>query len=96
MTVDLNENKFTGPLCSTFSGHVVQLSKQKFSSNVIEKVIFQSLYLRPNISNASQSMRMADAHWQRQMVHELLMNPADMEILLKDPFANYVVQTAVC
>jgi hypothetical protein len=41
-------------------------------------------------------MRMADAHWQRQMVHELLMNPADMEVLLKDPFANYVVQTAVC
>jgi hypothetical protein len=40
-------------------------------------------------------MRMADAHWQRLMVIELLKDPHQMEGLLRDPFANYVVQTAV-
>jgi hypothetical protein len=37
--LDLNDASFTNPLCLNFSGQVAPLSKQKFSSNVIEKCI---------------------------------------------------------
>ena len=37
--LDLAEDRFTVPLCHMFVGHVVELSTQKFSSNVIEKCI---------------------------------------------------------
>lgn len=37
--LDLNEPTFTTPMCEGFSGKIVELSKQKFSSNVIEKCI---------------------------------------------------------
>lgn len=36
--VDLNEMQFSEPLILQFRGRVCELSKQKFSSNVIEKV----------------------------------------------------------
>ncbi|KAF2826376.1 ARM repeat-containing protein [Ophiobolus disseminans] len=37
--LDLNDPKFTTPMCEGFQGKIVELSKQKFSSNVIEKCI---------------------------------------------------------
>jgi hypothetical protein len=37
--LDLNDAAFTTPMCEGFQGKVVELSKQKFSSNVIEKCI---------------------------------------------------------
>ena len=37
--VDLNEPSFTNPLCYSFQTRVVELSKHKFSSNVVEKCI---------------------------------------------------------
>ena len=37
--LDLNDPSFTNPLCLGFQGKVNELSKQKFSSNVIEKCI---------------------------------------------------------
>lgn len=37
--LDLNEMSFTTPLCLNFQGHISELSKQKFSSNVIEKCV---------------------------------------------------------
>jgi hypothetical protein len=37
--LDLNDPAFTTPMCEGFQGKVVELSKQKFSSNVIEKCI---------------------------------------------------------
>ncbi|KAF9731880.1 RNA-binding protein [Paraphaeosphaeria minitans] len=37
--LDLNEMSFTTPLCLNFQGHIAELSKQKFSSNVIEKCV---------------------------------------------------------
>lgn len=37
--LDLNEPSFTTPLCLNFQGHIAELSKQKFSSNVIEKCV---------------------------------------------------------
>ncbi|USP80471.1 uncharacterized protein yc1106_07745 [Curvularia clavata] len=37
--LDLNEASFTTPMCQGFQGKICELSKQKFSSNVIEKCI---------------------------------------------------------
>jgi len=37
--LDLNEPTFTTPMCKSFQGKISELSKQKFSSNVIEKCI---------------------------------------------------------
>ncbi|KAF2810643.1 uncharacterized protein BDZ99DRAFT_386224 [Mytilinidion resinicola] len=75
--LDLNEADFTQPLCMGFRGQVAALSKQKFSSNVIEKCI-----------------RVADMNTKRMMIDELL-HPDELEKLLRDNFANYVVQTAL-
>lgn len=53
------------------------MSKQKFSSNVIEKCI-----------------RTGSLEAKRVLVNEI-MDPIDLEQLLRDSFANYVVQTAM-
>jgi hypothetical protein len=37
--LDLNDHAFTAPMCQGFQGKIAELSKQKFSSNVIEKCI---------------------------------------------------------
>lgn len=76
--VDLAEPQFTEPLCQTFLGNISALSKQKFSSNVIEKCI-----------------RTADPHVQRAFVREMLGPNNELERMLRDSFANYVVQTAM-
>ncbi|KAL1583038.1 hypothetical protein WHR41_08483 [Cladosporium halotolerans] len=74
--LDLNDQRFIEPLCKHFKGIVVQLSKQKFSSNVIEKCI-----------------RVAGDESRRALIQEI--TPAqELEKLLRDSFANYVVQTA--
>ncbi len=75
--LDLNEQAFTNPLCAAFRGNVSALSKQKFSSNVIEKCI-----------------RVSEDLARRALIEEL-MHPSELEKLLRDPFANYVVQTAM-
>ncbi|KAF2478649.1 hypothetical protein BDY17DRAFT_55974 [Neohortaea acidophila] len=75
--LDLNEPMFTEPLCRSFAGNIAFLSKQKFSSNVIEKCI-----------------RSAGPDTRRILIHEI-SSPQDMERLLRDSFANYVVQTAM-
>ncbi|KAI9713362.1 MAG: hypothetical protein M1812_006640 [Candelaria pacifica] len=75
--LDLNEPAFTDPLCHGFRGHIPALSKQKFSSNVIEKCL-----------------RTADPSTKRMMIEEML-NPNELEKMLRDSFANYVVQTAM-
>lgn len=75
--LDLDDVKYTRPLCRSFSGKVAALSKQKFSSNVIEKCI-----------------RVADPETKSLMINELLMGN-ELERMLRDSFANYVVQTAL-
>lgn len=75
--LDLNEPSFTNPLCATFGGNIPQLSKQKFSSNVIEKCL-----------------RTADNYMKREMIEEFLAGN-ELEKMLRDSFANYVVQTAM-
>ncbi|KAK5172601.1 uncharacterized protein LTR77_002721 [Saxophila tyrrhenica] len=75
--LDLTEPCFTEPLCHSFQGKVVHLSKQKFSSNVIEKCI-----------------RCASRDTKRMLIQEILP-PFELEKLLRDNYANYVVQTAL-
>lgn len=75
--VDLQEVAFTNPLCYSFQGHIPLLSKQKFSSNVIEKCL-----------------RGAEPLVARMMIEEML-NSNELEKMLRDSFANYVVQTAL-
>ena len=75
--LDLGEPAFTEPLCRSFLTKISVLSRQKFSSNVIEKGI-----------------RTADDETKRLMVSEML-NSIELEKMLRDSFANYVVQTAM-
>jgi hypothetical protein len=75
--LDLGEPTFSQPLAQSFLGNVAALSRQKFSSNVIEK-----------------SIRTGDEITRRALIDEI-MNPADLEKLLRDSYANYVVQTAM-
>lgn len=75
--LDLDELNYTRPLCLSFCGKVAALSKQKFSSNVIEKCI-----------------RVADLETKSTMINELLIGN-ELERMLRDSFANYVVQTAL-
>lgn len=76
--LDLNEPVFTEPLVAMFAGRVGQLSRQKFSSNVIEKCL-----------------RCAQEPSKDMLIEEMLATPAELERLLRDSFANYVVQTAL-
>jgi hypothetical protein len=75
--LDLNDPSFTNPMCVGFAGKVAELSKQKFSSNVIEKCI-----------------RCADLNTKRILIEEL-MDPEELEKLMRDSYGNYVIQTAL-
>ncbi len=75
--VDLAEPAFTDPLCYSFQGSIPLLSKQKFSSNVMEKCL-----------------RGAQSSVTQVMIEEML-NANELEKMLRDSFANYVVQTAL-
>ncbi|CAG8976315.1 hypothetical protein HYALB_00005721 [Hymenoscyphus albidus] len=75
--LDLNEPLFTEPLVRMFEGKVGQLSKQKFSSNVIEKCL-----------------RCSQEESKDMLINEMLQ-PAELDRLLRDSFANYVIQTAL-
>ncbi|KAA8573651.1 hypothetical protein MFRU_001g03850 [Monilinia fructicola] len=75
--LDLNEPIFTEPLVAMFAGRVPQLSKQKFSSNVIEKCL-----------------RCAQEPSKDMLIDEMLQ-PNQLDSLLRDSFANYVIQTAL-
>ncbi|KAJ5721854.1 Armadillo-like helical [Penicillium malachiteum] len=75
--LDLGEPGFTHPLVDTFRGQIPALSKQKFSSNVIEKCL-----------------RTADASFRDKMIGEMLQD-GELERMIRDSFANYVIQTAM-
>ena len=75
--VDLNEPNYTNPLCMALRPEILALSKQKFSSNVIEKCLRGAL---PEVASA--------------LIEEML-HAKDLEKLLRDPYGNYVVQTAL-
>jgi len=77
--LDLSYHNLTGGLIKKFSGHLVELSTQKFSSNVIEKCL-----------------SVADGQTRVWIIDELLHLDGDsLSTMLQDPYANYVVQTAL-
>ena len=75
--IDLNEPTFTEPAVEMFRGCIPQLSRHKFSSNVIEKCL-----------RCSQPPS-------KDMIVEELLAATEIEKLLRDSFANYVIQTAL-
>ncbi|KAL6855247.1 hypothetical protein ACO1O0_006386 [Amphichorda felina] len=75
--IDLNEPTFTEPIVAMFQGCISQLSRHKFSSNVIEKCL-----------------RCSQAPSKDMIVGEMLA-PQEIERLIRDSYANYVVQTAL-
>lgn len=75
--LDLSEPCFTEPLCQAFFGEIPALSRQKFSSNVIEKCI-----------------RCSSEATKRGLITEIMPTRV-LDKLLRDGFANYVVQTAM-
>ncbi|KAF6841318.1 RNA-binding protein [Colletotrichum musicola] len=75
--IDLNEPSFTEPIVRMFQTRIGQLSRHKFSSNVIEKCL-----------RCSQEPS-------RDMIVEELLTPGEIERLLRDSYANYVIQTAL-
>ncbi|KAK1459271.1 hypothetical protein CMEL01_02270 [Colletotrichum melonis] len=75
--IDLNEPSFTEPIVRMFQNRIGQLSRHKFSSNVIEKCL-----------RCSQEPS-------REMIVDELLNPGEIERLLRDSYANYVIQTAL-
>ena len=70
------------------------LSKQKFSSNVIEKVSSIRLAQAFISTKLDQCLRIADVDTRHHMIDELLRSH-DFDRLVDDAFANYVIQTAV-
>ncbi|PNH63697.1 hypothetical protein VD0002_g4746, partial [Verticillium dahliae] len=75
--IDLNEPAFTEPVVGMFRNRICQLSRHKFSSNVIEKLL-----------RCSQAQG-------RDMIVDELLQPGEMDRLLRDSYANYVIQTAL-
>lgn len=75
--IDLSEPCFTEPLSRSLLGNISYLSKQKFSSNVIEKCI-----------------RCSGPETRAMLIREISAS-SEIEKLLRDSFANYVVQTAM-
>ena len=75
--IDLNEPSFTEPVVAGFRGCIGELSRHKFSSNVIEKCL-----------------RCAQPP-SKDMIVEELLSPLEVERLLRDNYANYVIQTAL-
>ncbi|KAJ5267617.1 hypothetical protein N7478_010425 [Penicillium angulare] len=77
--LDLKDDDFTLPLCNLFTGSIVPLSKNKFSSNVIEKCL-KDEDVAPIIKHG--------------MIEEMFPNN-EVEKMLRDSYANYVLQTAL-
>ncbi|KAF1810936.1 ARM repeat-containing protein [Eremomyces bilateralis CBS 781.70] len=75
--LDIGEVVYTDYLCRVFVPQLPVLSRQKFSSNVIEKCI-----------------RCSSREARNDMI-EVLLNPRELESLIKDNYGNYVIQTAM-
>ncbi|XP_008790832.2 mRNA-binding protein PUF3-like [Phoenix dactylifera] len=75
--LELKDPSATAILVSQFKGHYVNLSTQKFSSNVVEKCL-----------------KFFGEDHREQIIAELLSVP-QFEQLLQDPYANYVIQSAL-
>lgn len=94
--MDLGEPELAEPMIHKFLGRIIELSMQKFSSNVIEKVCpFQIQRPIPSGLTLAQCIRVSSKETRALMVKEIV-NPPELEKLIRDSYANYVIQTAVC
>ncbi|XP_020575654.1 putative pumilio homolog 8, chloroplastic isoform X2 [Phalaenopsis equestris] len=75
--LDLNNPSTNAILLSQFKGNYVELSMQKFSSNVVEKCL-----------------KVLGEDERAKIIAELL-HKETFEQLLQDPYANYVIQSAL-
>lgn len=75
--LDLGDPKLVPQVCDKFKRSVPGLSKQKFSSNVIEKCL-----------------RTANDYTRSLLIDEMLRGH-ELDKMLRDSYANYVVQTAM-
>eukprot|EP01090_Pellita_catalonica_P002347 TRINITY_DN1193_c0_g1_i1.p1 TRINITY_DN1193_c0_g1~~TRINITY_DN1193_c0_g1_i1.p1 ORF type:complete len:858 (-),score=98.20 TRINITY_DN1193_c0_g1_i1:118-2691(-) len=75
--LDLPYPNLIAQLVKKLGGHLVELSTQKFSSNVVEKCLM--------VGNTMTRS------W---MIVELIES-GQLEMLIQDPFGNYVIQTAM-
>jgi len=87
----------TNTIKEKLSGQYVRFSKQKFSSNVVEKVIKHSKKEAESQANkASENEDNKDQEgfkdWRKIIVHELCAKADD---LISDKYGNYCLQTAL-
>lgn len=75
--LDLKNPMIIAKLASQFEGYYVNLSIQKFSSNVVEKCL-----------------KVVSEDHRAKIILELISVPR-FELLIQDPFANYVIQSAL-
>ncbi|XP_049932330.1 uncharacterized protein LOC116248757 isoform X2 [Nymphaea colorata] len=75
--IELGLSWATTHVIDQLEGHFVNLSTQKYSSNVVEKCL-----------------KMSEDEKRALIIHELIDDPR-LGQLLQDPFANYVVQSAL-
>lgn len=75
--LDLHRSQDITRIAESILGHISDLSTQKFSSNVIEKIL-----------------QVCDPPPRALIIREMLKADAWFT-LLQDPYANYVIQTAI-
>ena len=86
--LDLNDMTFTNPLCLGFRGHIAELSKQKFSSNVIEKCVrcadmdTKAVMIEEMMHEEELEKLMRDSYGNYVIQTALEFAPADICILL--------------
>merc|ERR1712223_383278 len=79
---DIGSRRTTDAVKQKMKGRYVRYAKQKFSSNVVEKVIKHSSMEPPN----------ATPNWTKSVVKELLNSSKE---LISDKYGNYCLQTAL-
>ncbi|ETO10775.1 hypothetical protein RFI_26601, partial [Reticulomyxa filosa] len=82
--LDVAPREVTDTIKEKMHGKFVRYSKQKFSSNVVEKCLKHS--------SAEVNKGIANKDWRRIIIQELLTKVAD---LITDKYANYCLQTAL-
>lgn len=82
-------------LIRRFIEPIRELSVQKFSSNVIEKVIYiRTWAIKHAYIHTSQCIRVAGKETRRLLIAGIIDHP-NMERFLRDSYANYVIQTCL-
>lgn len=91
----LDDAAYYDGLIRRFIEPIRELSVQKFSSNVIEKVIYiRTRTIKHTYIHTSQCIRVAGKETRRLLIAGIINHP-NMERFLRDSYANYVIQTCL-